>query len=79
MFQMPRYVTKAHVHAEETFEKLKAANKSTLRRTIHEISGESTADEIIKVQKLADDLDQDFKKLKSTCSSMKAFVDKNKA
>ena len=76
---MPRYVTATFARAEATLEKLKATNDHTLKRTIHEISEHSTESDLTQAQKVAEDFEQDFKKLKSTCQSMKAFVENNKS
>ena len=72
-------MTATYARAEATLEKLKATNEHTLKRTIHEISAQSTEDDLAQAHKVADDFEQDFKKLKSTCQSMKAFVENNKS
>ena len=59
--------------------KLKATSDHTLKRTIHEISKDSTESDLTQAEKVAEDFEQDFKKLKSTCQSMKAFVENNKS
>ena len=76
---MPRYVSATYARAEATLEKLKATNEHTLKRTIHEISAQSTEDDLAQAHKVADDFEQDFKKLKSTCQSMKSFAENNKS
>ena len=76
---MPRCVTATYARAEATLKKLKATNEHTLKRTIHEISQHSTEDDLEQAHKVAEDFEQDFKKLKSRGESMKSFVENNKS
>ncbi len=69
---MPRYMAMA---INKLMEMLVTMCETTLKRTIDEISVDSTEAELKKAKKVGDDLKQGWKELTSTCALVNAFHD----